>query len=349
MQRSLNGLIEQLESERTLSQVEFVYLLNNYQPKTAEYLFAKARKARERVYGSQVFIRGLLEISNFCQNDCLYCGIRQSNQQVVRYTLDKETILTCCRQGYQTGFRTFVLQSGENPAAFTDLVLTEIIQTLKAEFPDSAITLSLGERSRESYQKLFEAGADRYLLRHETANPQHYAHLHPEKMSWFNRINCLQDLKEIGYQVGCGFMVGSPGQTVQHLAEDLRFIANFKPHMVGIGPFIPHTDTPFAAEKAGSLGLTLFLLGLIRLIQPDVLLPSTTALATIDPEGRKLGMLAGANVIMPNISPAKARKNYTLYNNKAEEPSEKLVLLKNEMQSIGLKIVIDRGDFCPEK
>ncbi len=349
MQRSLKGLIEQLEAEHTLSQVEFVYLLNNYQPKTAKYLFAKARQARERVYGSQVFIRGLLEISNVCQNDCLYCGIRKSNLKAVRYTLDLETILDCCRQGHQLGFRTFVLQGGENPTVFTDELLEEIIQTLKKEFPDSAVTLSLGERSRDSYQRLFEAGADRYLLRHETANPQHYAQLHPETMSWFNRINCLQNLKEIGYQVGCGFMVGSPGQTAQHLAEDLRFIANFKPHMVGIGPFIPHDSTPLAGEKPGSLELTLFLLGLIRLIQPDVLLPSTTALATIDPEGRKLGMLAGANVVMPNISPAEARRNYALYNNQAEEPAERLAALKAEMQSIGLEVVIDRGDFCPEK
>ena len=262
----------------------------------------------DRIYGHDIYIRGLIEFTNYCKNDCLYCGIRRSNKNAERYRLSKDDIMLCCHEGYDLGFRTFVLQGGEDPY-YTDEKMVDIISSIKTEFPDCALTLSVGEKTHESYKAFFDAGADRYLLRHETANPMHYSKLHPSGLSWQNRINCLYDLKSIGYQVGCGFMVGSPYQTAEDLAQELIFLKKLKPHMVGIGPFIAHHDTPFRDEKSGTMELTLFMLGLIRLTLPYVLLPSTTALGTIHPLGREKGILAGANVIMPNLSPVSVRKN----------------------------------------
>ena len=294
-----------------------------------------------------MYIRGLIEISNICKNDCYYCGIRRSNENCDRYRLSKEEILECCKEGYELGFRTFVMQGGED-GYFTDEVLCEIVSKIHHRFPDCAITLSMGERSKESYQKLYEAGANRYLLRHETADKKHYESLHPAKMSCENRIQCLKNLKEIGYQTGCGFMVGSPGQTTEFLAKDLKFIEEFKPDMCGIGPFIPHKDTVFKEEKAGSVELTCYLLSLIRLIHPCILLPATTALGTLDERGREKGILAGANVIMPNLSPLSVRKKYELYNNKistGQESAQGLEELKLKMQSISYEVVCERGDI----
>ena len=195
---------------------------------------------------------------------------------------------------------------------------------------------------------LFDAGADRYLLRHETAEEQHYQSLHPTEMKFENRMRCLHDLKEIGYQVGCGFMVGSPYQTTVHLARDLKFMEEFKPDMCGIGPFIPQSDTPFGQERAGTLEMTCYLLSILRLIHPPVLLPATTALGTIHPFGREKGILAGANVVMPNLSPASVRKKYQLYNNKISDGAESAQskqVLEERMAAIGYKIVTDRGDI----
>lgn len=314
---------------------------------TNEYLFAAAREARRKVYGNKVYIRGLIEISSYCKNNCYYCGIRCENHHAERYRLDDDAILNCCDIGYEAGFRTFVMQGGED-RYFTDERLERLIKEIKKRYPDTAVTLSLGERSRESYQRLFDAGADRYLLRHETANADHYSKLHPENLSLSRRMECLRDLKDIGYQVGCGMMVGSPHQTIDHLIEDLRFLKEFQPQMVGIGPFLPHKDTPFGKESAGSAGLTLRLLAVIRLLLPHVLLPATTALATAEEDGRERGILAGANVVMPNLSPADVRTKYLLYDNKrsfGSEAAECLDQLRSSMARIGFEVVTDRGDY----
>ena len=339
-------IIEKLSKFHSLDLPEYRCLIENFDSGDALFAQEKAVEQRKAVYQNKVFIRGLIEISNYCKNDCFYCGIQKSNKGCSRYRLSKEQILACCDEGYKLGFRTFVLQGGEDPF-FTDGVLCGIISAVKEKHPDCAVTLSLGERTKESYQRLFDSGADRYLLRHETASPDHYKKLHPEYMSWQNRINCLKILKQIGYQTGCGFMVGSPYQTPDCLALDLKFIEEFKPDMCGIGPFIPHSATRFAQKPAGSIELTLFLLSLIRLISPNILLPATTALGSLEKGGRERGISAGANVIMPNLSPFEQRRKYELYNNKlfdGNESAQVLAGLKNEMKAIGYEIVTDRGD-----
>jgi len=341
------NLIDKLRRNRTLTREEYLRLIACEDADALGYLRQSADEVRKSVYGNVVYIRGLVEFTNYCKNDCLYCGIRRSNTNVERFRLTKEQILDCAEEGYSLGFRTVVLQGGEDPW-FTDDRLTDIVKSLRQKYPDCAITLSVGERPRESYEKLFEAGANRFLLRHETANACHYAKLHPAELTLANRMQCLRDLRDIGYQVGCGFMVGSPCQTAEHITEDLRFLAEFKPHMVGIGPFIPHRDTPFRDKSAGSAEETIKLLSIIRLLLPNVLLPATTALGTISKDGRERGIMAGANVIMPNLSPSDARKKYMLYNNKlssGDEAAENLANLKRSMAAIGYEIVTDRGDY----
>ena len=342
----MHGIIQKLLKTHSLSLAEYERLLTERTPESAALLRERAVSAREEVFGNRVFVRGLIEISSFCKNDCYYCGLRCGNKRAERYRLTREEILACCEEGYRLGFRTFVLQGGEDPH-FTDDFLCELIERIKGAFPDVAVTLSLGERCRESYQRLFDAGADRYLLRHETRDEAHYRQLHPAELSLENRLRCLSDLKEIGYQVGCGFMVGSPGQTAAHLAKDLKFIEEFHPHMCGIGPFIPQKDTPFGKEPGGSVELTLYLLSILRLMIPTLLLPATTALGTLDPKGREKGILAGANVVMPNLSPASVRKKYALYDGKictGEEAAECKGCLERRMASIGYEVVTDRGD-----
>lgn len=339
-------LIEKLVRERGLSEAGYAELIEGRDAGASELLASLANEKRKAVFGNAIYTRGLIEISSICKNNCLYCGIRRDNRQAERYRLTKDEILACADEGYGLGFRTFVLQGGED-AYFTDAVLCDIVSALKSAHPDCAVTLSMGERSRESYKALYDAGADRYLLRHETADPKHYAMLHPAEMSYENRMRCLIDLKEIGYQVGCGFMVGSPGQTAAMLAKDLAFIKSFEPDMCGIGPFIPHRNTPFGGEKQGTLELTLFLLSVIRLTLPKVLLPATTALGTIDPQGREKGILAGANVVMPNLSPVSVRKKYELYDNKictGEESAQCRGCLEAKMKTIGCTLAVDRGD-----
>lgn len=339
-------LIDKLKKEQILSKEEWVSLIDGRTPELAEYLFQQAREVRHEHYGYDVYIRGLIEFTNYCKNDCLYCGIRKSNLNANRYRLSKEQILDCCHTGYELGFRTFVLQGGED-GYFTDERMMEIISAIKKSYPDCALTLSIGEKEKSSYQKFFDAGADRYLLRHETANHNHYTQLHPQNLTASNRQKCLANLKEIGYQVGCGIMIGSPYQTTEHLAEDMIFMKKLNPQMIGIGPFIPHKDTPFASKSAGTLELTLFMLGLIRLSLPKVLLPATTALGTIAENGRELGILAGANVVMPNLSPSDVRKDYSLYNNKIHtgvESAQGINDLKTRMKTIGYRVVTDRGD-----
>ena len=343
----ITAYIDKLEQGGILTKQEFITLIENRTDELDHYLFAKARKVREQYFGKDIYIRGLVEVSNYCKNDCYYCGIRKSNLQVERYRLTKEQILECCRTGYELGFRTFVLQGGED-GFFTDEKMIDIISAIRKSYPDCAITLSLGEKSFDTYQKYFDAGANRYLLRHETATSEHYTKLHPQNMSLATRKQCLYDLKQIGFQVGCGFMVGSPFQTYENLAEDLLFISELQPQMVGIGPYISHKDTPFKDKKNGSLELALFMLGLIRLMLPKVLLPATTALGSIDATGRESGILAGANVVMPNLSPLNVRNKYLLYDNKistGDEAAECLHSLERNMESIGYKVVVDRGDY----
>ncbi len=346
MTERIKDLITRLQEEHSLSEAEYAELITGRDKEATALLAGMAEKTRKAVFGDAVYTRGLIEISSICKNNCLYCGIRRSNPQAERYRLTEEEILSCAYEGYTLGFRTFVLQGGEDPF-FTDEVLCGIVRELKKRHPDCAVTLSMGERSRESYRALHEAGADRYLLRHETADAGHYAKLHPEEMSFDNRMRCLQGLKEIGYQVGCGFMVGSPFQTPETLAKDLKFLETFRPAMCGIGPFIPHRNTPFRDEPAGTLELTLFLLSVIRLILPEVLLPATTALGTIHPLGREMGIRAGANVVMPNLSPVSVRKKYELYNNKictGEESAQCRGCLEQRMKSAGCYLAVDRGD-----
>lgn len=342
----MKNLVDKLEQTGSLSREEWSALIRGRTPDIAEYLFERARETRHKFYEHDIYMRGLIEFTNYCKNDCFYCGIRRSNKEAHRYRLSKEEILDCCEKGHELGFRTFVLQGGED-GHYTDEIMADIVQSIRSRFPDCAITLSLGERSRESYQLLFDAGAERYLLRHETYDSGHYSMLHPESLSAAHRQQCLWDLKDIGYQVGTGFMVGSPFQTPENLADDMLFLKELNPQMVGIGPFIPHHETPFAESPAGTLELTLFMLGLIRLMLPRVLLPATTALGTINPSGREKGILAGANVVMPNLSPTEVRKDYLLYDNKictGDEAAECRMCMENRMNRIGYEVVVSRGD-----
>lgn len=341
----MTDLVEKLYREQTLSKDELIELIN-HDTEADERLRALAEKVRIENYGHDIYVRGLIEFSNYCRQDCNYCGIRRSNTSCERYRLTLPEIMECCNEGYALGFRTFVLQSGED-AYFTDDRICEIVSAIKSKYPDCAVTLSLGEKSRDSYQRYFDHGADRYLLRHETANKAHYEKLHPKAQSYENRMRCLKDLKEIGYQTGCGFMVGSPYQTAECIADDLLFIKRFNPHMVGIGPFISHRDTEYRDYPNGTLEMTLKLLSIIRLMLPKVLLPATTALATIDTRGREKGILAGANVVMPNLSPVSVRKKYQIYDNKictGDESAQCANCLKQRVESIGCRIVTDRGD-----
>lgn len=350
MNEKARGLALRLEEHGSLLPDEYEFLIENRSDELAALLAEKANSAREKIYGKKIFMRGLIEISSFCKNDCLYCGIRRSNKNCERYRLSEEEILNCADEGYALGFRTFVLQGGED-AFFSDEVLCRIVREIKEKYPDCAVTLSMGERSDESFRALREAGADRYLLRHETASKSHYERLHPAEMSFDNRMRCLHVLRGLGFQVGCGFMVGSPFQTSRDLAADLKFIEEFKPDMCGIGPFIAHRNTPFANEKSGTLELTCFLLSVIRLIYPRVLLPATTALGTIARDGRERGILAGANVVMPNLSPVAVRKKYELYDNKictGEESAQCRGCLERRIVSMGYEIAVDRGDIKKE-
>lgn len=343
----MRELIDRLEEQGKLQTQEWIRLLSGWNGDDRAYAAERARAIGDRIYGKQVYVRGLIEFTNYCRNDCFYCGIRKGNRKAQRYRLSEEEILECCSAGYELGFRTFVLQGGEDPW-YTVERMCGIIREIKKQYPDCALTLSIGERTAEEYRAYREAGGDRYLLRHETADPQHYTRLHPEDMSYERRIGCLRELKQLGYQTGCGFMVGSPGQTAQTLARDMEFIHSLKPQMVGIGPFIPQKDTPFGGEAAGGYELTLFLLSLIRIMEQDVLLPATTALGTIHPQGREMGILAGGNVVMPNLSPLGVRKKYLLYDNKISvgaEAAECRADLEERMRAIGYEVVTARGDW----
>ena len=344
---NLYELIDRLHKEHTLTRGEFITLIKERDEENASYLASLAREEAVKIYGNGVFPRGLVEFTNYCKNNCYYCGIQGSNQHANRYRLSKDEILSACENGYQLGYRSFVLQGGEDPH-YSDDVMVPIVSEIRKRYQDCAITLSLGERSKESYQKLYDAGADRYLLRHEAATPELYQKLHPESLSLENRIQCLWNLKEIGYAVGTGFMVGAPYQTVENLVDDLLFIQKLDPQMVGIGPFVPHHDTKFKDYPSGTVELTTYLTSILRLMNPHLLLPATTALGTIDPRGREKGILAGANVVMPNLSPVAVRKDYSLYDNKictGEEAAECAGCLGRRLASIDYELVFTRGDY----
>ncbi|MDE5730879.1 MAG: [FeFe] hydrogenase H-cluster radical SAM maturase HydE [Alistipes sp.] len=343
----MERLVDRLAREQTLPAEELRHLLNDLDSETQAYLHRAACKVARAHFGREIYIRGLIEIGNICRNDCRYCGIRRSNRCVERYRLSPETILSCCEEGYRLGLRTFVLQGGEDPA-FDDRTLTALLGEIRRRWPECAVTLSLGERPETSYRALFEAGARRYLLRHETIDTAHYRLLHPEEMSLEHRLECLRALKRIGFQTGTGIMVGSPEQTVDHIVKDLLFMREFRPQMIGIGPFIPQHDTPFGTEPAGSAERTLVLISILRLMHPAALIPSTTALATLSEEGRTRGILAGANVVMPNLSPPAERAKYALYEGKAAsgaEAAEGVELLRRQLEGIGYRISPSRGDY----
>lgn len=339
-------LIRKLEMGKSLGKEELVKLIGTFDGSDLEFARERARVVRERHYGNKVYIRGLIELTSYCRCSCHYCGIGSGIRSAERYRLQTEEVLSCCDKGYHLGFRTFVIQGGEDPY-YTDDMITDMVRRIKLKYPDCAVTLSIGERSRESYERLYDAGADRYLLRHETADDEHYTRLHPEGQTLKDRKRCLYDLKEIGFQVGTGFMAGSPYQTPECLAKDMLFMKELQPEMVGIGPFIPHHETKFSDMPPGGVDLTLFLLAITRLMLPESLIPATTALGTLDPGGREKGMLSGANVVMPNLSPMDVRKKYLLYDNKAftgSEAAESLESLKRSMGKAGFEVVVDRGD-----
>lgn len=343
----MRSLVDKLHRSRTLTAEEYKQLLLCRDAGTTDYLHQQASEVALTHFGNKIFIRGLIEITNHCRNNCYYCGIRKSNAGIARYELTREEILECCDEGYQSGFRTFVLQGGEMPDV-KDEWTESVVASIHQRFPDCAVTLSLGEKSQEVYERFYRAGTDRYLLRHETCNARHYGKLHPADMSLAHRLQCLDWLKEIGYQVGTGVMVGSPYQTVEHLVEDVLFIECFRPEMIGLGPFIPHHDTPFAAFPSGDIGLCLKLISIFRLLLPTSLIPATTALATVTPDGRERGILAGANVVMPNLSPSGRRADYSLYDNKVSvgtESAEGLRELKEQLKKIGYEVSEERGDY----
>ncbi len=338
--------IDRLEREHCLTLEDYAFLLRERDEESTAYLRERADAVRRAVFGPEVYLRGLIEFTNVCRNDCLYCGLRRSNGKIERYRLSEEEILSCCSTGYALGYRTFVLQGGEDPS-FSPERIAALVRAIKEQFPEAAVTLSVGEHPYETYALWKRAGADRYFLRHETANEAHYRLLHPEEMSLAHRKQCLYDLKVLGYQVGCGFMVGSPGQTEEALAEDLLFLTELEPEMVGIGPFLPQHDTPFREEPKGSAEETLFLLGMIRLLLPEALLPATTALGTLHPEGRELGLRFGANVLMPNLSPRETREKYAIYDNKictGDEAAECRECLARRVEGAGYFIAEGRGD-----
>ena len=321
--------IDKLRQERTLTPEEFRQLLTGCDAEILRYINKQAQEVALLHFGNKIYIRGLIEISNCCRNNCYYCGIRKGNPNIERYRLSRESILNCCKQGYELGFRTFVLQGGEDSALTNDQIEMTVAR-IRQEYPDCAITLSLGEKSHEAYERFFRAG------------------LHPAEMSGKRRLQCLADLKEIGYQTGTGIMVGSPGQTVEHIIEDLLFIEKLRPEMISIGPFLPHHDTPFAEYPSGTAEQTILLLSIFRLMHPSALIPATTALATLIPDGRERGILAGANVVMPNLSPREERRKYELYNDKASlgaESAEGLAALQKQLKTIGYEISTERGDF----
>lgn len=341
----MKDLIEKLYRNNYLEKKEIIYLLDHINEEEQQILFNRANETRLKYYGNYVYMRAIIEFSNICKQDCMYCGIRKSNKKAKRYRLSKEQILECCEEGYKLGYRTFVLQGGEDDW-YTQEKLAEIIKEIKDRYEDVALTLSIGEKSYEEYEILHKCGADRFLLRHETATKELYEQLHPN-MSFENRRQCLSDLKEIGYQVGAGFLVGLPNQGNEDFANDLLFLKDIQPDMIGIGPFLPHHQTPLKDEKGGDLDKALIMIALTRLMVPECLLPATTAMGTISKQGREIALKAGANVVMPNLSPTTVRSKYELYDNKmytGDEAAECLKDIERKINSAGFQVDMGIGD-----
>lgn len=320
-------------------------LLTSLSGEQALRLRRLAAETAAQTFGRGVYIRGLIEISSFCRNDCYYCGLRRSNRHAQRYRLTREEILSCCRNAAALGFGTFVLQGGEDDGQ-SDEWIEALVRDIRREFPDHAVTLSVGERTAGAYRRFREAGADRYLLRHETRNDGHYARLHPSEMSAGHRRSCLRTLKALGFQTGAGMMIGSPGQTVDCLIDDIQFLEELQPEMIGMGPFVPAAHTPFARCSPGTVEQTLRLVALMRLRFPDALIPATTALSALSADGRLQAILSGANVVMPNLSPAGVLGRYAIYDGKPYGTGARrgLDVVAAELESIGYHIVCGRGD-----
>ncbi len=351
LNQKVMSLIDKLKQNNCLERFEYQYILDNIDREAFVYLSKQSREVTNASYGKFVYMRGLIEFSNYCKQDCNYCGIRASNSKAKRYRLNKAQILECCDEGYRLGYRTFVLQGGEDPH-FTREVLVDLIRTIKAKYPKTALTLSLGERSYEDYAAFYEAGANRYLLRHETASKRLYEYLHPSAMSFENRMECLHNLKKIGFQVGAGFMVNTPTQTNADLVEDLLFLQEFKPAMCGIGPYLSHDDTPLNNQNNGTVDQTIVLVSLVRLMHPNCLLPSTTALGTLESIGREKALKAGANVVMPNLSPTNVRELYEIYQDKictGDEAAHCRNCIEAKINTIGLIVDMQRGDTLMEE
>ena len=343
----MTELVDILRTEHHLSSNGYRSLLTCDDVKVNDYLQSQARQVANDVFGKGIFVRGLIELTNVCRNDCYYCGIRKSNTAVERYMLTAEQVMQCCEQGHKLGFRTFVLQGGELPRDKWQWI-AGLVAEIKTSWNDCAVTLSLGEWPKDVYKEFHKAGADRYLLRHESHNATHYSMLHPAEMSLTNRLQCLNWLKELGFQVGTGIMAGSPWQTLDNIVEDIEFIENFQPEMIGLGPFVPQHETPLGNHATGSAELTCKLYSIFRLMFPNALIPSTTALNSIDPHGRIKGIMAGANVVMPNLSPTNVRELYALYDGKSSvnaEAAEGIAQLEAQLKTIGYHINWSRGDF----
>lgn len=347
---TIDAALSLLGCSRKLSVREWHSLLSSFDNEEHGELAKAASSLAYRHFNGGVYVRALIEISSYCHNNCNYCGLRCANKSATRYRLSKDEILACCGRAAEAGFNTFVLQGGEDPVQ-NDVWLADVVSAIKERYPHKAVTLSVGERTAEGYAMLRDAGADRYLLRHETANKEHYAHLHPAGMSLENRKQCLLTLKKLGFQVGTGMMIGSPGQTLEHLAQDLALIDELQPQMIGIGPFIPAKGTPFSGEPHGGVERTLILVSLLRLRFPSALIPATTALATLLADGTEQGILAGANVVMPNVTPSEVREKYTIYDNKKitdSEAAEQIAALDGRLARIGYHVDFSRGDYKSE-
>lgn len=305
----MHDILLKAKTHHNLEKSEIIQLLNS----DGNELFKTADEVRQEFVGDEVHLRGLIEFTNICRQTCKYCGIRRENSKVNRYRLSKDEIISMARHGVRNGFKTLVMQGGED-SFFTKDLICEIIFEIKKM--DVALTLSLGERSFEDYKAFKDAGADRYLLRIETTDKELYKSVHPG-MSFENRKRCLYDLKSLGYETGTGCLIGLPGQTVESLADDILFFKELDADMVGVGPFIPHPETPFAKSSCGSFNLALKVMAITRLLLPNINIPATTAMETLSPNGRLIALQSGANVFMPNITEGVSPSKYEIYPDKS--------------------------------
>jgi biotin synthase len=315
----------------------------------AAELFAMADDIRKRYFKDEVHIRGIIEFSNYCMKNCFYCGLRRDNKTIERYRISEDEIIDTALKAGELGYKTILLQSGED-GGYTIEGLCAIIKRIRSNL-DCAITLSLGEKSFDEYRSLRDAGADRYLLRFETSDRGLFNKLKPDS-SYENRLDCIKNLKKLGFQVGSGFMVGLPGQTYEILADDILLLRELDLDMIGIGPFLSHHNTPLGNSASGTLDLTLRALAIIRILMPDVHIPATTAMGTVEKGGREKALQCGANVIMPNVTPIKYRKYYEIYPNKIcidDAPSDCRACIEGMLKSLGRAAATNKGDSIKVK